>query len=109
MKALGPTRSKTFVKRKNGVSRIVRDSYGSNWHATTASVALRDGKRCFDCGTNKPEDGPYETHHIFPLERGGTTSKANLKYLCRRCHDKKHPHHKIARGAARTKRKRRSL
>lgn len=109
MKGLGPTKSKTFVKRRSGVSRIVRDSYGPKWYDTTAAVAQRDGKRCFDCGTNKKEDGPYETHHIIPLERGGTTTKANLKYLCRKCHDRKHPHHAIARGAARTKRKRRTL
>lgn len=93
-----------YHKRKtfSGVSRTVRDSYGSwsEWGAMTKEVAKRDGKACFDCGTSDPSKG-FETHHILPLSRGGTTSKSNLKYLCFRCHDRKHPHHTIARGSDR--------
>jgi 5-methylcytosine-specific restriction protein A len=87
-----------FIKRSaSGVSRITRDEYGPEWRSTTKAVATREGHSCFDCGTKRPEDGPYETHHIIPLSRGGTTTKANLIYLCKRHHDKRHPGHTIRR------------
>ncbi len=32
------------------------------------------------------------THHINPLENGGTSAISNLVYLCRSCHEDQHEH-----------------
>jgi len=96
-------KSKPFHRRNTatGVSRTVHTTYGSwsDWGKLTEDTAKRDGRRCFDCGESDPSKG-FETHHIIPLSRGGTNSSLNRKYLCYRCHDRKHPHHSISRGAA---------
>lgn len=98
------SRKRTFARTTaSGAKRIVSEGYGSwsDWGKFTQTIAKRDGKKCSDCGTSKPEAGPYETHHIIPLSRGGTTTKANTRYLCAACHDRRHPHHSIPRGDSR--------
>jgi 5-methylcytosine-specific restriction protein A len=88
-----------FRRNKSGVTRIVRDSYsnknaGTSWYEISKAVKVRDMYCCVSCKTpEKPKLGVYhEVHHIKPLSRGGTTTKANLITLCKACHDRRHPH-----------------
>lgn len=76
-----------------GVKRIVRDGYGrpSDWFKTTKEVHERDGHRCVFCNVFVGK-GRGDTHHMRPLSRGGTTTKANLGTICDECHAKRHKH-----------------
>jgi nitrate reductase cytochrome c-type subunit len=94
------TPRKPFVRRgKNGVSRIVRDSYrGLEWYKTIKEVAARD-RACVFCnlpqGAVDPLTGNkvrFETHHMRALSRSGTTEKSNLGYVCEKCHASRHKH-----------------
>ena len=81
-----------FISRRNGVSRIIRNSYNEqdkSWWSILRDVEKRDGKRCSDCGTT---DLKIERHHIVPLSRGGTNSLRNIISLCERCHARRHGH-----------------
>ena len=76
-----------FVRRsRDGTARIVRDNYGPKWYTIRRLVALRD-EHCVEC--RAPGD---HVHHIVPLSRGGTTTMANLVFLCVKCHQRKHNH-----------------
>ena len=85
-----------FKKSKNGVTKIVRATYGkpSDWYALTKEVKKRDGHKCLFCG--KPEsskEGVYhDVHHIKELSKGGTNAKANLATTCKVCHKRRHRH-----------------
>ncbi len=87
-------RARPFVRRKNGVSTIVRDSYSTSsangsWWDLIAQAAKRDGNKCSDC----PYVGPgIERHHITPLSRGGRNVLSNIISLCPTCHAKRHSH-----------------
>jgi len=93
-----------FRKRASGVTRIVRDSYGKkgDWYSLCKDVKERDGHKCVFCG--KPENAKantyHDVHHIIPLSKGGTTSKANLATTCDDCHAKRpgHSHMKVSKG-----------
>lgn len=77
---------------KFGVKRIVRDNYGGlKWYDTIKEIHKRDGDSCMECGVYLGK-AKGEIHHIKPLSRGGTTTKANLTKLCKDCHDGKHRH-----------------
>ena len=87
-------RSRPFVKRKNGVSTIVRDSYktssaGGSWWDLVAQAKARDGNKCGRC----PYVGPgIERHHIISLQDGGRNVLSNIISLCPTCHAKRHSH-----------------
>ncbi len=84
--------------KKQGVAKITRDGYGSvsSWYELCREVKKRDGYKCVRCQTpeSKAQSVYHEVHHMRPLSRGGTTTKANLILLCHDCHDKRHPHMK---------------
>ena len=82
-------RTRSFTTRStNGVSKIRRMDYKKDWPVIAREVKQRDGNKCKICGgTNK-----LEVHHIIPLSRGGTNSKANLITLCEKHHDARHRH-----------------
>lgn len=81
---------------KQRVAKITRDGYGdaTSWYSLCAEIRKRDGHKCVKCDT--PEDrtlGVYhDVHHVRPLSKGGTTTKANLILLCKNCHEGKHKH-----------------
>lgn len=91
-----------FVRRrKNGTSRIVRDSYSNrrySWFEIRKLVLERDNYRCRALVLR---DGKYvpcnstenlEVHHRVPLSKGGKTTPLNLITLCGRCHEARHLH-----------------
>jgi hypothetical protein len=51
------------------------------------SVLERDHYRCRYCGTYEP---PFHLDHVYPVTRGGETSKENLVTACAKCNFKKH-------------------
>lgn len=90
-----------FRHRASGVTRIVRDTYGSksDWFALCKEIKIRDGHKCIFCG--KPEQPKlkifHDVHHLIRLADGGTTTKANLGLCCDACHARrpKHGHMKV--------------
>lgn len=88
-------------KRKSGVTRIVRDSYGSpsDWFSICKEVKTRDSYKCVFCkAPENPKIGVYhDVHHLIPLSKGGTTTKANLATTCRACHEKRPGHSHMTR------------
>lgn len=88
-------RSKPFASRRNGVSRIRRDTYGkpTDWYALVKQVTLRDKGLCQNrilgriCGRKG-----RHVHHIVPLSRGGLTRLSNLILFCVECHESRHSH-----------------
>lgn len=90
---------KPFVSRKNGVSRIVRDTYSAKsstglktegWWSISKRVRERDHHQCVDCKALCKGTG--DVHHVISLSRGGSTCLANLILLCAACHTRRHPH-----------------
>lgn len=81
---------------KQKVAKITRAGYGSvsSWYALCAEVKKRDGHKCVKCQIpeNKVHGVYHEVHHMRPLSKGGTTTKANLILLCSTCHTKRHTH-----------------
>lgn len=58
------------------------------WRSLAAIAKHRAGMRCEDCGA----DGPLDAHHIRRVGEGGAFwDLANLRALCRRCHQAQHP------------------
>ena len=51
-----------------------------------SAFIIESGSKCFECASGKE----LTVHHLIPLAAGGSNDKANLKVLCRTCHDKKH-------------------
>lgn len=75
-----------------GVTRIVRDNYTKTWWQKTKDIATRDNG-CVQCRLEgKVSSGSLHTHHIKPLSRGGTTTKANMLQLCEKHHQMRHSH-----------------
>lgn len=87
-------KSRPFVRRKNGISTIVRDTYRTSqadgsWWDLVKLVVKRDGYKCSCC----PYEGKdVERHHITPLSRGGRNILSNIITLCKTCHAKRHSH-----------------
>lgn len=58
------------------------------WRSLAAIAKHRAGMRCQRCGS----DGPLDAHHIQPVGEGGRFwDLANLRALCRSCHQAQHP------------------
>jgi 5-methylcytosine-specific restriction endonuclease McrA len=88
-----------FLRRRNGVTRIQRDSYSNDkvdWWDMVAQVRRRDRDTCQKCGETdkevKARSDSMDTHHIIPLSRGGRTILSNLELRCGRCHSKARGH-----------------
>lgn len=85
-----------FKRNKSGVTRIQRASYGPNWFDLAKEVKERDRYTCQHPGCTVrevPKEGVYlHVHHVRPLSRGGTNSKANLISLCETHHKRRHSH-----------------
>lgn len=77
---------------RKGVTRIVRDNYTKTWWQKASAIASRD-QECVQCKMEgKVSSGSLHTHHIRPLSKGGTTTKANLMVLCEKHHRQRHSH-----------------
>ncbi len=86
-----------IIKRKNGVSKIIRSGYSTiieTWYSIRAKALKRDNHTCVSCGCKQdPKTKTYlDVHHIRALSRGGTTVLSNLISLCKICHSKRHKH-----------------
>jgi 5-methylcytosine-specific restriction endonuclease McrA len=70
------------------------ENYGSNWEIERKKCKQRAGYRCVKCGVKYTRASSYllEAHHTIELSRGGKTTQANLKSLCKKCHAKQHSH-----------------
>ena len=87
-------RFRPFVKRRNGVSTIVRDTYrtseaNGSWWELVRQVMKRDGNKCGRCSYVGPD---VERHHIIKLSDGGRNVLSNIITLCHKCHAKRHSH-----------------
>ena len=83
--------------RRRSVIRVSgrRDSYHTrtkSWWDTITDIRKRAKGKCEVCG-----NPGSETHHIIPLNRGGTNASVNLMLLCKPCHDNRHTHLKRGR------------
>lgn len=94
-------RVRTGRKNSHGVASIKRDTYNSvngftqknAWWDLRDEVWARDKGRCRAINGGKVCGAPgSEVHHITPLSRGGSNTKANLIVVCKPCHDKRHTH-----------------
>ena len=64
----------------------VRSGSTRRWRRLRTFVLARDGGRCQRCGSRiRPE-----CHHVVPMAAGGRDEPANLRTLCRACHDGLH-------------------
>ena len=82
------------------VTRLARDQFKQTRYAdNTGSDAeyqrnrLRrlalDDYRCTTRGCNQRAS---TTHHVLPVSKGGSHAVANLRSICKKCHDREHPH-----------------
>lgn len=64
--------------------------YGAAWDRLRASIMERDSYLCQVCLENRQRATPA-THvdHILSKAKGGTDDPANLRAICRPCHDRK--------------------
>ena len=81
---------------------VRKETYGKNWFSLVKEIRERDtvnGRlRCLFCNRVLTKKDRIETHHLRPLSRGGTNTKANLASICEDCHNTRHPHLMKARG-----------
>lgn len=97
-------RAKTY-RKANGVTRIVRASYGGKgntwskeWANKREAVRKRDGDKCCRCGKTRAVLNALgiqlQLNHVRMIARGGSDSTNNLQLECDRCHEKnfKHDH-----------------
>jgi 5-methylcytosine-specific restriction endonuclease McrA len=87
-------KSRPFVRRKNGVSTIVRDTYhtssaNGSWWDLVKQAVKRDGNKCGRCSY---VGSGIERHHIVSLQDGGRNVLSNIISLCKTCHAKRHSH-----------------
>lgn len=93
---------KTY-RKSNGVTRIVRASYGGKgdtwskeWKDKRDKVRKRDGDKCCRCGKSRKELNALgvqlQLNHIRMVARGGSDSTLNLQLECDRCHEKNPGH-----------------
>ena len=75
--------------RLGGVNEPAESRYDTwEWRSLAAIAKHRAGMRCESCGS----DGPLDAHHIRPVGEGGAFwDLANLRALCRKCHQAQHP------------------
>lgn len=70
-----------------GKSRHER-GYGSKWDRLRRLVLARDKHLCQDCWPQKVTPAT-QVDHVVAKAKGGTDDPANLRALCRPCHDRK--------------------
>ena len=63
--------------------------YGHDWRVRRARILKRDGGLCVPCRKEGRLTPAVMVDHIKPKYLGGTDDDANLRAICRRCHDRK--------------------
>lgn len=70
--------------------------YPEDWNYRTWFVRLRDNNTCQKCKRRVDDTllnkDQFHTHHIISLKNDGDNSLNNLVYICKKCHQKHHPH-----------------
>ena len=57
----------------------------------TARLLTRQGGKCYDCGTNKPDFRGWQKHElIFRSHGGDPQDESNCIVLCAKCHSARH-------------------
>lgn len=72
---------------KHSKSRHER-GYGSKWDRLRKTILQRDKHLCQDCLPDRVTPAT-QVDHVKPKADGGTDDPANLRSLCRPCHDRK--------------------
>lgn len=86
-------RNTIFQPHPSGVAiddraSAARRGYGRRWHKLRLLALARDRYTCRECGC--VVDGSNPIDHVVPLEAGGEHTLANIRTLCRDCHERKH-------------------
>jgi len=66
-----------------------RPEWKRRWESLRASILQRDQflcRACFDAGRYTEAT---EVDHIVPRHKGGTNDRANLRAICKDCHEAK--------------------
>ena len=66
------------------------EGYPEDWWNRRHEAFLKSGGKCASCGKKIGFYGSSHVHHIQPIAAGGDHSLANLEFLCKDCHVKKH-------------------
>jgi len=89
-KALCPWSEKGSSENIWSTERLRNQYHWMLWPWVVSEIANRDDRKCQDCG--REESYQYrehlECHHIIPRGLGGKEHPANLKTVCRECHQK---------------------
>lgn len=67
----------------------------NEWRVLRQYIYQRDNGTCLYCG-EKVELNKCHCHHVLELSQGGTNHPTNLKTLCKKCHENRHPHMKYS-------------
>lgn len=65
------------------------DGYGWRWNTLRREAYRRDAWTCQRCGASGVK---LYAHHKRHLSQGGANRLENLETVCRRCHEREHPH-----------------
>jgi 5-methylcytosine-specific restriction protein A len=63
--------------------------YGQAWRVRRARILARDGRLCVPCRAEGRLTPATMVDHVTPKHLGGGDDDANLRAICRRCHDRK--------------------
>lgn len=65
------------------------DQYPMNWNSVRKEVYRRDRWTCQQCGVRGVK---VFAHHKVHISQGGSNHLDNLETVCRKCHEREHPH-----------------
>lgn len=77
--------------RKNRRKEIRNRLGWSAWKRLRLAIIERDGGKCVTCGATDN----LTVHHIIPWRVSRDDSEVNLQTLCRTCHGRAEPHHRM--------------
>ena len=86
----GPSRCETHREPRwdNRPSSSQR-GYGERWRQIRVRILARDGGFCVTCKSEGRITVAAMVDHITPKHLGGGDDEANLRAICRGCHDSK--------------------
>lgn len=74
------------MKRRKFSPEYLRHIHSDKWKLFRMRIIAKRGRRCQDCTKTR---GPIDLHHLT-YERLGHEREADVRLLCRKCHDKRH-------------------
>lgn len=72
------------AERRRAIDRLRKRC---DWRSLREAVFIRDGFRCFYCGSDVSSSPQCD--HVFPISRGGKNVIENLTTACRSCNSSK--------------------